>query len=193
VPEDPRQTIIDAITGPAGQRSITGQSAGGVQSVLVRGGPLVPARAETIRFLKERRRGHHRLYAVSYTDQEGRLHLGYHAIAQAPDGSWRSSGGAGGSGNGPPRDRPWVNFAGWWGPQLFCAGGKVIGTDAELARRVDLVFSDETALEDTVEEGLVLFLEERSLAPPATARIFDERGALIAEHPALRAPARPPS
>lgn len=191
--EDPRQAIIDAITGPAGHRSVTRQSPGGLQSVLVRGGPLVPARADSITFLKERGLGRHRLYAVSYVDQEGRSHLDYVGVTQAPEGSWHRSGGAGGSGQGPLRERPWVNFAGWWGPQIFCAGGQVIGTDAQLAGRVELTFSDGTTLGDSVEDQLVLFLEERSLTPPATARIFDAHGELIAQHPALRSPARPPS
>jgi hypothetical protein len=183
--QDPEQTVIDSITQPGGKQLVTGRSPGGVQSVVVTGGPLVTATADSIRFIKERRGTNHRLYAVSYTDQDGRPHLDFVGIAQSNDGSWTRSGGAGGSGQGPPRDRPWVNFGGWWGPELFCAGGEVIGTDAELSHLVELVFGDRTTLQDTVDNGLVLFLQERTLRPPAVAKITDKQGNLLAEHVAF--------
>ena len=40
------------------------------------------------------------------------------AAEQDRNGAWVARGGAGGSGQGPERDEPWVNLAGWWGPKL---------------------------------------------------------------------------
>ncbi|HEX4864286.1 MAG TPA: hypothetical protein VFV02_09450, partial [Acidimicrobiales bacterium] len=168
---DPGEAIIEALTRPSGRPQTTGQSLGGWQSVRVTGGPFASARRESIQFLKERSAGSHRLYAVSYVDEEGHDHLDFVGVVQGPDSSWTRSGSAGGSGKRPERDRPWVNFGGWWGPNIFAAGGHVIGTDAEPARRVELVFGDGTTLGDSVDSGLVLFIEERTLQPPATARI----------------------
>jgi hypothetical protein len=193
MPSDPRQTIIEALTRPAGKRQVTGRSPGGWQSVRVTGGPFATAERASIEFLKERQSANYRIYAVSYIDQEGRQHLDFMGIKRTDDGDWVRSGGAGGSGTGPERDRPWVNFGGWWGPGIFGAGGRVIGIGGDQARRVELVFTDGTTIGDSVDSGLVLFIEERALQPPATARILGERGNLLAEHAVFGSVGRQPS
>jgi hypothetical protein len=187
--DEARQAIIDKLTQPAGRRTVTGTSPGGWQSVIVSGGPYASARPETIAFLKERRANRHRLYAVSYTDETGETHLDILGVAQQPDGSWSQRGGAGGSGDGPSRDQPWANLASWWGHEegrpIFCAGGQVIGTGANLAAQMQLLFSDGATLADTVDDGLVLFVSESGMRPPATARILASNGTVIVEYQAF--------
>jgi hypothetical protein len=63
----------------------------------------------------------------------------------------------GGGGGQPYRSRPWVNFAAGWNAHLFAAGGHVTGQGAEAACLVRLTFADGTTIEDTVDNGVVLF------------------------------------
>lgn len=179
---DPRQAIIEALTRPAGRRQITGHSPSGWRSVKTTDGPFASADPASIQFLKERASGSHRIYAVTYTDDRGVDHLELVGAVQAADGHWTRSGGAGGSGKGPPRDRPWLNFAGWRGPDIFAGGGQVIGTGAERAKRVELAFDNGTNLGDSVDEGLVLFIKEQTLEIPVTAHILDDQNKILATH-----------
>ena len=58
-----------------------------------------------------------------------------HQLDRIPsDGTWELNGSAGGSGPQPARDRPWVNLGGWWGVDLFCAGGDVKGFHENIDR-----------------------------------------------------------
>ena len=75
---------------------------------------------------------------------------------------------------------PRVNFGGWWGADGFCAGGDVIGTGSDQARHVRLSFVDGTTVEDSVDDGVVLFLVEHGVRLPATASILDANGTVIA-------------
>ena len=70
---------------------------------------------------------------------------------------------AGGAGAPPHRDKPWVNLAGWWGADRFCAGGQVLGTND--AHSVRLTSRDGTSLEDDTKAGIVLFIADQSSTP----------------------------
>jgi hypothetical protein len=89
---------------------------------------------------------------------------------------------AGGGGNDPNRGRPWVNLAGWGWPAAFYGGGKVIGNGCETANRVRLRFKNGVELEDTIDDGLVLFIADRAVNPPAAVDILDSAGLVIESH-----------
>jgi hypothetical protein len=92
---------------------------------------------------------------------------------------------AGGGDHDPPRDHPWINFGAWGWPRSFCGGGRVIGTDSELAARARLQFADGTTLEDTVDVGVVLFLTDDPIRLPATVAITDLAGSVLATYEAF--------
>jgi hypothetical protein len=182
---DPREAVIQQLCAPPAIPTSERTSEGGI--TLTTFAPGVPWSADpnTVVFRKERDGTRTRLFNVSYSDTSGQAHVDIVGVTRQPDGSWLATGSAGGSGYKPARDKPWVNFGGWWGPDVFCAGGDLVGSGAELARHVQLVFGDGTVIEDTVDDGLVLFLIERGVQPPATARILGANGDLLATHPAF--------
>jgi hypothetical protein len=180
--DDPREAVLESLCAPPKAAVRQGTPKGRVGKGWVVGGIRPSADRQTVVFKKERAGVTTRIYAVSYSDTAGRQHFDVVGAAQGADGSWTAGGSAGGSGNGPVRDRPWVNFGGWWGNDLFCAGGTVMGTGSEQAKRVRLSFADEAAIEDTVDDGVVLFLIERGVQLPATAEIFDANSTLLSSH-----------
>jgi hypothetical protein len=101
---------------------------------------------------------------------------------QDKTGAWHVCGMAGGGGNDPHRERPWVNLAGWGWPAAFYGGGKVIGKGCEAANRVRLRFKNGVELEDTIDDGLVLFIADRAVNPPAAVDILDSAGLVIESH-----------
>ena len=89
----------------------------------------------------------------------------------------------GGSPEGAPhRTTPWVNFAAGFGPDGFTAGGHVEGDGSEHAVTVRLSFNDGRTMEDTVENGVVLFFGTGAPAFPARVDILDGRGTLLANY-----------
>lgn len=178
--DDPREAVLQRLCAPPTPAVRQGRPQNGMAGAWVRGGMPQPADPQTIVFRKERAGATRRIYAVSYSDNAGHLHFDIVGVNQHADGSWSAGGGAGGSGNGPVRNRPWINFGGWWGVDLFCAGGQITGAGADQAGRVELSFADMTTVEDTVDDAVVLFLIEQGVELPATARIFDLDGVLLA-------------
>ncbi len=182
---DARGAIIEMLTRPHGrlvaQRAST---AGWTAEIRSAGG--AEADASTIRFLKERTVGDRQLHAVEFRTVDGQSRRLVIGTQQDSTGAWRVSGMAGGSGGDPPRDRPWVNLAGWgWPDDGFWGGGKVIGRDCERAARVRLRFDNGVALEDTVTNGLVLFIAEAAVQMPASVEIADGSGLRLAIHSAF--------
>ena len=180
MPDDPREAVLQRLCAPPSSAVGQGKPKNGVAKGWVRGGLPQPADPKTVTFRKERAGVKQRIYAVSYSDTIGQVHFDVVGADQQPDGSWSAGGGAGGSGNGPVRDKPWVNFGSWWGADLFCAGGLVIGAGADQAQFVELSFADQTTVEDTVDDGVVLFLIEHGVELPATANIFNADRTLLA-------------
>ena len=178
--DDPREAVLQRLCAPPRSAVRQGKPKNGVARAMVIGGMLQPADPQTVVFRKERAGVTQRIYAVSYSDTVGHPHFNIVGVNQQPDGSWSAGGGAGGSGSGPVRDKPWVNFGGWWGPDLFCAGGQIIGAGADQAQCVELSFADEITVEDTVDDGVVLFLIEHGVELPATANIFNADRTLLA-------------
>jgi hypothetical protein len=90
---------------------------------------------------------------------------------------WRSS---------PSRTEPWVNLAGWWGPDRFYAGGEVLSADD--ITHVRLTTRDGIVLEDDTKAGIVLFLTARTVELPVTLELLDTTGQVVASQLALGMP-----
>lgn len=95
----------------------------------------------------------------------GSLSTGWPAPGSSPTARGRRPLAGSGEGDGPPRDRPWVNFTTAWDARHFAGGG------ATQARRVRVTFADGTTLADTVDNGVVLFWTSPGVTFPAHIEI----------------------
>jgi hypothetical protein len=154
----PLEAIVHDITRP----TATGEPGSASGATTYRGGHPYQARAETIRVLKERRRGRRAALALDFEDTEGRAWSYAFGARQLEDGTWVPEGGAGTGGRAagspapkPPRSQPWANLGGW----SCYLGGPVHGAGVELVRLID---GEGTVDEDRVEMGVVLLICEQA-------------------------------
>lgn len=145
------------------------------------GGP--GADPATIEFVKTRSFSTCQLHSVSYVNHRGWTMHDLIRTWQEPEGAWRVHVHGGGAGPDPLRNRPWVNFCAGFGPQNFSGGGHVVGDGAEKATSVRLTFANDIVIEDTVDNGVVLFFESRAVVAPADVSVFDRDGALLVSYP----------
>jgi hypothetical protein len=144
----------------------------------------------SVHVLKRRDLPGRQLYAVVFTNQEGLEVFCACELRQQEDGTWSVHGSAGGGlGGGRPSESPRANLGGSPGGQSSgCYFGGLVEVDSagEVAR-VDLVSADGVTLDDSVEEGVVLFLGEGPVDLPLSAELYDRAGKLVAAHVVIRA------
>ncbi len=58
----------------------------------------------------------------------------------------------------------------------------MVGDGAEMAASVRLTFANEIVIEDTVDSGVVLFFEPRTVVAPAEVSVFDESGSTLVSY-----------
>jgi hypothetical protein len=178
----PLEAIVDDITRPTTMAEV-----GSPRGAARRPGHPYQARPETIRLLKERRRGRRAALAVEFEDTDGRAWSYTYGALQLEDGTWIPEGGAGGGGRPagspspkPPRSQPWASFGGW----SFYLGGRVYGDSVELVRFVD---GDGNVDEDTVENGVALLICEQAPVD-GNLELYGPQGDLLATQPWPPAP-----
>ncbi len=143
------------------------------------------AKSETIRFIKERSLPHRQLHFVICEDEQGMQWSFTCEVVQGKDGSWRLRGAGAGGGGIPRHSSPRIYIGGSGDDNnQFYAGGYV-GHNGSTIARVQLVFANNIVLEDTVENDIVLFLDDRFIKFPIEARLYDAQGALLNTHPVL--------
>jgi hypothetical protein len=143
------------------------------------------AKPETIHFVKARSIPGRQVHALTFETQAGQAMSYVCYVRQDDAGDWHFVGGAGGSANGSPqRDEPWVNLGGGGWPTQFYAGGHVLD-DGKGVVRVRLYAANGVMLEDTVDDGLVLFLTDSMVKLPVEAQLMDASGALVSRHTAF--------
>jgi hypothetical protein len=138
------------------------------------------AESGSVRIAKSRAFKGSELHAVLFVADS---HLWRMVIGTVPDetGGWKVHPVGGGSGGSPRRERPWVNLTAQFGP-CFRGGGEVIGQDADRARLVRMRFANGTTLEDSVEDGVVLFEADHAVSFPAEVQVLDATGELLASY-----------
>jgi hypothetical protein len=179
---DAQQAVVDQLAVEAGPVTWSSQPSPGGWVASKRAGGWADADPATVRFRKSRAFGSCELHSVTFINRQG---MPMRALARAwrqPGGDWAAAPMGGGSGRGPHRPRPWVNFAAQWNSEMFAAGGEVIGADCEQARLVRLGFADGTVLEDSVDDGVVLFFAAAGVAFPARVEVFGDGGAVLASY-----------
>jgi hypothetical protein len=75
-----------------------------------------------------------------------------------------------------------VNICAGFGPEDFSGGGHVAGDGAEEASSVRLKFANHILIEDTVDNGVVLFFEPRAVVGPAEVSVVGRDGATLASY-----------
>jgi hypothetical protein len=177
---DPKQALIDYMSASRMLVS-TWPTSGGWRGEMSAGG--LGASLQTIRILKERAVHGRRVYAVTGEDDRGLRMLWACQVTQDESGAWHFSGGAGGGDDfGPDREHPCANLGGGGWPGDFYAGGRVLAGGQDVAR-VRLRSANGIELEDTVDEGVVLFVTDQYITLPLQAELYDRAGALVWQHP----------
>ena len=160
---------------------ITSETGGSGWTASVGSGGGPGADPATIVFQKTRILPTCQMHSVAFTNNRGIPVEWVIRTWQKSDGTWVVAP-VGGGGHAPLRTKPWVNFAAQFGPDHFAAGGHVEGSGSEKAVKVRLIFADGFTLEDSVDAGIVLFFEPRSLAFPADVEILDEHVGLLTKY-----------
>ncbi len=154
----------------------------------VRRGGGMGARASTIKFLKERSIARRQVHTVTFEDEAGQPNHFVCFVTQDAQGRWHfemGGGGAGSSGNDlpchPRRNHPWANLAGGGWEDRFWAGGPVVDNGLNVTR-VRLTGSNGQALEDTVDDGLVLFVTDQKVRVSVQVELYNRAGKLVGQH-----------
>lgn len=180
----PEQVIRDYLS--AQRVSVTSQpipGASGRRTETSTGG--FDARPETIQFGKARRAPHCQVHAVTFETQDGQRMRFTCCVRQDSQGEWQFTGGAGGAADhDPQRSHPWINLGGGGWPNQFYAGGHVLEHAGEVVR-VLLRAANGTVLEDSVEDGVALFLTDETVQLPLYAELVDAGGRIVSQHRAL--------
>ncbi len=141
----------------------------------------------TLRFLKERCIPGRQVHFVLFEDKIGQqIHFTCYIVQDAV-GNWQFRGAAGDGVTGTPGpvvEQGWANLGGGGMPDHFYAGGYVADHGLDVVR-VRLVAENGTVIEDTVEDGIVLFLTDQLVALPIEAEIYERSGKLVYQHRVL--------
>jgi hypothetical protein len=177
-----RQAVFDHLVAPRGPVIRANPPGPGGWAASVRGNGGAGADPATVRFVKSLAFPGTELHEADFTTREGQARHLLVRTWQRPDGSWAAVPIGGGGGGQPFRSRPWVNLAATWNAEQFAAGGHLTGQGSEAARLVRLTFADGTAIEDTVDNGVVLFFAAPGVTLPARVEILDIAGNVLAEY-----------
>lgn len=187
----PEQAVIEELSRPPGTIIELGAPPAGIPtpSVVAAGSGFV-ADLDTVRFVKHRRAEDRHVFYVTFAADHpplGRLDMRYaYPVEPAPDGGWRTSGGAGGAGTLSGRaTRPGVNLGGGGWPDHFYAGGEIYRVGADVAR-VELCFANGITLSDDADQDVALFITGSSVQLPAIAVLFDRADREIRRETAFR-------
>jgi hypothetical protein len=141
----------------------------------------------TLQFLKERCIPGRQVYFVLFEDGKGqKVHFTCYVVQDA-QGNWQFRGAAGDGITGTPGpvvERAWANLGGGGMPDHFHAGGYIADHGLDVVH-VRLVAKNGTILEDTVEDGIVLFLTDKLVTLPIQAELYDRAGKLVYTHRVL--------
>jgi hypothetical protein len=177
------QAAADHLAAEPGPLLSAGPAGPGGWVASVRAGGGEDADLATVQFRKTRVFPACQLHFAVFATRGGSPRTAVLRTWQQPAGTWAADPiGGGGGGPGPHRDKPWVNCTAQSGTDLFAGGGEVIGDGADQAAVVRLTFTSGTAIEDTVDDGVVLFATSPGPRSPARVQILSGAGTVLAEY-----------
>lgn len=175
---DPQRVIADYLCEPARVLSDLTISRG--QARIISGG--FGARPETLRFVKVREIPGRQLHAVLFEDEQKQPQFFICYVVRDNLGHWHYRGGGGGSKcwGLVHNDQPPIHGSKEF-PHDFFAGGYVPQPELDV-ERVRLISQNGLVLEDTVQDGLVLFVTDQNVCAPIQAELYDHTSQLVAQH-----------
>jgi len=181
--DDPRAVALTFLSAPG---FVTAQTKGPGGWIASTGGGGLDAAPESVVFIKERYLPNRVAYNVRFTTRAGMRMRYTLALVQGHDGAWQVLGGAGGSAEDQPENAPkhghaYANLGGGGWPRQFYAGG-AIEEDEGAVTRVRLRSANGVELEDTVEQGEVLFMSDDAIQTPLEVELYDGAGNLVGRH-----------
>ncbi len=185
------QAVIDELSRPPGTiTDLAEPQRGAPTSSIVTGGLGFAADLDTLSFVKRRQAGDRQVFYVTFAAEHprlGLLEMRYaFPVEPAPDGGWRTVGGAGGAGTLSGRaTQPGVNLGGGGWPGHFYAGGEIYRGGADIAQ-VALRFANGVRSSDDADADVALFIAESSVQLSATAVLLDPAGNEIRSETAFR-------
>jgi hypothetical protein len=141
----------------------------------------------SLRVLCERAAGNRHAIAASVNDATGERYVIIRELVRdgENDDGWRRYSGCEGQARViPGKPDPFVSFYAYAGDGHFFAAGEVQSASTVPAR-VRLRWDDGYALEDAIENGVVLLFGARDVLEPAMAEFFDSAGKMIGAHATL--------
>lgn len=138
------------------------------------------AKTATIQFLKQRSLPHDQVHAITFEDEAGLKWDFFCSIAQDERGFWhmsRSGCVRQGMMQRTSRTFPWVHLVGGSGESYLWAGGYVTDKATD-AQRVRLITKNGLTLEDSVQDGIVLFQTDQHVEIPAQVEVYTGSGTL---------------
>lgn len=183
--QDPEQFLREVLSLPSGEREPSpppppdSRVGGDPRYRMRKAGP--EAKLESIHILRQHTLPCSRLYAVTLEDEAGLAWDYLCLLEQDERGFWHGGAIAGvvrERTRRPGRQAPWVRLMGGGGEESLCAGGYVTekAPDAHLVR---LICQNGLVLEDTVQDGIVLFQARQPVALPVRVEIYTRSGELL--------------
>ena len=142
---------------------------------------------DSIEIVREKHAGKDAAFAVTFEDQEGTQRQGVLGLSKRPEGMWRPSAGSMGTAHDPGERDVWITAGGWGGDSRDHAvyGGWVADPTAATARATDEMTG--RALDDAVENGVVLFMYEGGFGLHyGRLDLFDAEGRVLRTGPLQR-------
>jgi hypothetical protein len=180
---DAREVVLTFLTAPS---FVTAQTKGPGGWVASTGGGGLDALPESVVFVKERRLPDRAAYNIRFTTRAGMRMRYTLSLIQEHDGAWQVMGGAGGAAEGQPvnalkRGHAYANLGGGGFSRQFYAGGAIEEDNGAVAR-VRLRSANGVEMEDTVNQGEVLFITDDVVQIPLEVELYDGAGNLIGRH-----------
>jgi hypothetical protein len=176
--DDPHEPIVAHLTRPGEEPSSVSRLESGWTAVT---GGHVPARPDTIRFVRERFVDDRGLVAVEYEDADDGAWFMVFGVTRSGGEAWRITGAAGGGRSEPRSPLLWANLGCWWDDRVSCAGGRVHGAEVRKVRIV--AAGGETADDEIGGSGVALVLAVGPFPQPWTVELYDAAGGLLRRHP----------
>lgn len=140
---------------------------------------------ETVHFLKERSIPGYCVYAMKFEDGATLTWTLLCLVAQDSDGNWAVRGCSGSVGNTPISrrfsPRPSVLLSGDSEDWFYAGGFMVDDTRLDIAK-VRLLSQGELIGEDTVQDGLVVFVSSKNVEMPVESEYYNQSGVCVDSH-----------
>lgn len=176
----PKQAIIEYVGSSFGVLQLSSRS---LMNDQMQEAAEPTAKVVTVHFFQERSLPHRQVHKVAFENETGQQEHWLCFLMQDEQGRWHVQAAANIAEvkDSPIRNYPWANLAGGGKVDEFWAGGYVIDNGLGV-ERVRLIAENGSVLEDTPQEGLVLFVTNQKVRMPLQVELYDHSENLVGTH-----------